>query len=90
MAFLLFVCLLYDFIVSVSLRSGVVTKKPTKETSAVVEGASSSQTTESEFISDKFAATSERDLDEVQENMTKLGLTATKEEKKTRAGKSVT
>lgn len=71
----------YDFLFYLD----VVAKKNHKESSSAVEGTKPSQTTESEFISDKFVATSDRDLDEVQENMTKLGLTATKEkeEKKT-------
>lgn len=49
-------------------------------------------TAESEFISDKFAPTNEKDLVEIQANMTKLGLTATKdgETKTASAGKEVT
>jgi hypothetical protein len=40
-------------------------------------GAKVKKTSESEFISDKFKATDERDLVEIQENMTRLGMTAT-------------
>lgn len=71
------------------LSLDVVAKKNAEESSNVVEGTKPNQTKESEFISDKFAATNERDLYEVQENMTKLGMTATKEEKKTSTGKKV-
>lgn len=39
-------------------------------------------TTESEFISDKFKTTDKRALDEVQENMIKLGLSVDDDERR--------
>lgn len=53
------------------------TKSPKKSPEAVEGGAKPKKTSESEFISDKFKATDERDLVEIQENMTRLGMTAT-------------
>jgi hypothetical protein len=61
-----------------------------KETPEAVESETKpKKISESEFISDKFKATAESDLVEVQENMTKLGMTT---EGKTMAatGKEVT
>lgn len=73
----------------------LVSKKSAKESSNVFDDGSSKKVTESEFISDKFKATNERDLVEVQANMTKLGMTVAHEtpadgKKNSPAGKDVT
>lgn len=52
-----------------------VASKVPKESS----GAKLKKPSESEFISDKFKSTNERDLVEIQENMTRLGMTASTE-----------
>lgn len=56
-----------------------VSSKSARKSSSADVGGESAATAESEFISDKFKATNERDLAEIQENMTRLGLTASKE-----------
>lgn len=53
------------------------TKSPKESPNAVDGGVKPKKTSESEFISDKFKATDERDLMEIQENMTRLGMTTT-------------
>lgn len=63
------------------LRYDLVAKKSSIESSKTAEAEKIKSTTESEFISDKFKATNEKDLVEVQANMTKLGLTGKQETK---------
>lgn len=59
-----------------------VAKKTPNDTSHPDDGAKLKKSSESEFISDKFKSTNEQDLVEIQENMTKLGMTATQEGRK--------
>lgn len=73
--------LLYDFMFFLHFHFDLVTEKSYEESSNAVESANLKPNTETEFISDKFGATSERDLVEVQASMTKLGMT--NDEKKT-------
>lgn len=56
----------------------VPSEKSPKENSTAAESETKpKKTSESEFISDRFNATDERDLEEIQENMTKLGMAST-------------
>ena len=56
----------------------VQTEKSPKENSTAAESETKpKKTSESEFISDRFNATDERDLVEIRENMTKLGMAST-------------
>jgi hypothetical protein len=69
-------------------RYDLVAVKSTQESSqkSSDKNGKSKKTSESEFISDKFKSTSDRDLVEIQENMTRLGMAAneTKEDEKTK------
>lgn len=59
---------------------GLASKTSQIERPASSEPSTAKQTAETEFISDKFRTTNEKDLAEVEENMTKLGLTGAKAE----------
>lgn len=77
-------CWFYDFIISLSppsvfrfdLESTKAASKSCEESKSAADGSRAQKQSESEFISDKFKPTNARDLEEIQENMTKLGLTA--------------
>lgn len=61
-----------------STRYLVSTTKSPKESPNAVDGSEKpKKTLESEFISDKFKATDEHDLMEIEENMTRLGMSTT-------------
>lgn len=59
----------------------VSTKAPAESSKTAQDSTTTKSAAESEFISDKFKTTKEQDLVEVQENMTKLGLTGKKDAK---------
>lgn len=70
----------YDFFIIRLFCFGLASKKSQIERPETSEPSKAKQTAETEFISDKFRMTTEKDLAEVQENMTKLGLTGAKTE----------
>lgn len=69
----------YDFVIRLFFY-GLASKKSQIERPETSDASTAKPTAETEFISDKFRATTEKDMAEVQENMTKLGLTGAKAE----------
>lgn len=69
----------YDFFIRL-FCFGLASKNSQIERPASSEPSAAKQTAETEFISDKFRTTNEKDLAEVEENLTKLGLTGAKAE----------